>query len=222
MRVVVPFDATSPKSRLGSLLDPTERDAFARVMLDDVCSAIETAGGDPVVLASAPIDSDRPVVVDDQPLTDAVNDALDRAFAAGEALNPADEGGNDTESVDELAVVMADLALATPAALERLFAAESEVVLVPGRGGGTNAFVTRTPDFRVDYHDGSIRDHRANAAAVTDSVAELDSFRLATDVDDPGDVVEVLLHGEGEAAAWLREAGFTVTASGGRVEVERE
>lgn len=217
MRVVVPFDATSPKSRLGSLLDATERDAFARAMLDDVCSAVETAGGDPVVLASAPIDNDRPVVVDDQPLTDAVNAALDRAFTAGERLSPGGAG----EPVDELAVVMADLALATPAALERLFDADGEVVLVPGLGGGTNAFVSRTPDFRVDYHDGSIRDHRANAAAVTDSVTELDSFRLSTDVDDPADVVEVLLHGEGRAATWLREAGFTVTASGGRVEAQR-
>jgi 2-phospho-L-lactate guanylyltransferase len=46
-------------------------------------------------------------------------------------------------------------------------------------------------------------------------------MRLASDVDEPADLVEVLLHGEGEAAAWLREAGFELDAGEGRVGIDR-
>ncbi|WP_225335404.1 2-phospho-L-lactate guanylyltransferase [Halomicrobium urmianum] len=201
MRVVVPFDATEPKTRLSPVLSPDERREFATVLLGDVLDAIAAADveTDVEVLATADVDCDAPVTVDDRPLDPAINDRL--------------EAG-------PLAVVMADLALATPAAIERLFAPDAGVVLAPGLGGGTNAFVARTDDFRVDYHDASIRDHRENANAVG-SVAEVDSFRLAVDVDEPDDLAEVLLHGAGEAPDWLRERGFAV-ATDGRTGVGRD
>lgn len=202
MRVLVPFDATDPKTRLASVLSKAERDAFARRMLADVVSVIRRVGGDPEIVATAPIDADAPVTVDERSLDEAVNERLD-------------------ESDSPLAVVMADLALVTPDALESLFESDDEIVLAPGRGGGTNAFVARHPDFRVDYHGASIRDHRAIAAEVGASLTEVDSYRLATDVDEPDDLAEVLLHGEGEAATWLREQGFELSIEDGRVGVQR-
>ncbi|QGN07431.1 2-phospho-L-lactate guanylyltransferase [Halorhabdus sp. CBA1104] len=202
MRVFVPFDASDPKTRLTSILSPAERSSFARSMCRDVVRAVRAAGGQPELIATDSIDSDAPVTVDDRPLSAAVNARL--------------------REIDEpAAVIVADLALVTPAAIERLFAADSGVVLAPGRGGGTNAIVARHPDFRVDYHDASIRDHRAIAADVGADVTEVDSYRLATDVDEPADLAEVLLHGQGEAVAWLREAGFELAVESGRVGVER-
>jgi 2-phospho-L-lactate guanylyltransferase len=201
MRVVVPFAVRSPKTRLASVLDADERRDFARVMLGDVLAAVRDAGHDPTVLATASLDVDADVTVDDRPLTPAVNDALD-------APGP-------------VAVVMADLALATGAAVARLLGADGDVVLAPGRGGGTNALVARHPDFRVDYHGASIRDHRRIAREVGAAPTEVDSMRLATDVDEPADIVEVLLHGRGEAASWLRAAGFELDVDGGRVGVRR-
>jgi len=203
MRVVVPFGADRPKSRLSPVLDPEERQALARTMLDDVLDALASAGHEPTVVATAPVECDAPVEVDDRPLTDAVDDRLP------------DVGD------EPVAVVMADLALATPEALDRLFAPDADVVFAPGRGGGTNALVVRHPAFHVDYHGASIRDHREIARTVGAGTATVDSFRLATDVDEPADLVEVLLHAEGRAATWLREAGFTVTATDGRVEATR-
>ena len=218
MRVVVPFGAERPKTRLSSVLDADERRAFARAMLRDVLDALASTGHDPTVVATAPVDCDASVEVDDRPLTEAVNGRL--PGGAGDAAADADAAAED-DRPDPVAVVMADLALATPAALERLFAPDADVVLAPGRGGGTNALVVRHPGFRVDYHGASIRDHRAIARDVGASTATVDSFRLATDVDEPGDLVEVLLHADGRAAAWLREAGFAVTATDGRVEATR-
>ncbi|QPV64372.1 2-phospho-L-lactate guanylyltransferase [Halosimplex litoreum] len=210
MRVVVPFAPERPKTRLAPVLDEAERVAFARAMLDDTLSALSTldrergVSVDPLVLSTAPLDCDAPVVVDDRSLTEAVNDHV-----------PADDGDAP------VAVVMADLALATPDALGRLFEPEADVVIAPGRGGGTNAVVVRAPEFRVDYHGASVRDHREIAREAGLSVAHVDSFRLATDVDEPADLVEVVLHGTGAAAAWLHDAGFSVVTADGRVDIER-
>ncbi|WEL16505.1 2-phospho-L-lactate/phosphoenolpyruvate guanylyltransferase [Halorhabdus sp. SVX81] len=202
MRVVVPFDGRDPKTRLAPVLDTDERRNFARAMLADVASTIESVGFEPTILATTDIDCEWPIVVDERSLDAAVNDQL--AAADG-----------------PIAVVMADLALVTPDALDRLFEADGNVVLAPGRGGGTNAIVARHPDFRVDYHEASITDHRAVARDIGAGVTEVDSFRLANDVDEPDDLAEVLLHGECQAAAWLRGRGFELTIDEGRVSVQR-
>jgi 2-phospho-L-lactate guanylyltransferase len=208
MRVFVPFDAERPKTRLAETLDGAERRAFARAMLRDVLAAVRGAGHDPTVLATAPVSwdddpPDAPVAVDERPLTTAVNGVL------ADATHP-------------VAVVMADLPLATPAAVTRTCAATGDVVVAAGRGGGTNALVVRHPDFRVDYHGASYLDHLRAARDAGASVRELDSRRLATDVDEPSDLVEVLVHGDGHAVEWLRDAGFRLDTGGGRVGVVRE
>jgi 2-phospho-L-lactate guanylyltransferase len=228
MEVLVPFSADRPKSRLADALSPSERAAFARTMLADVLAAIDRAGGDPRVLATDAFDPhdgpvaggpSPPVTVDDRPLTDAVNAVLAERRPGGEG--------------DPLAVVMADLALATPAALDRLFASHAggdgrdrsgapDVSIVPGRGGGTNALVVSHPRFRVDYHGASYLDHRRIADEVGATVRTVDSHRLATDVDERSDLAELLIHGDGAATTWLREAGFSLDADGGRVGVVRE
>ncbi|GKZ13082.1 2-phospho-L-lactate guanylyltransferase [Haladaptatus sp. T7] len=201
MQVVVPFAAGEPKTRLAETLTAAERREFALAMLDDVCATIRSTGREPRVLTTRRIDIDAPLAVDERPLTPAVNGVL----ADG----------------DPTAIVMADLALATPTALERLFSADGDVVLAPGRGGGTNALVSRHPQFRVDYHGTSYLDHREIARGVGASVTELDSHRLATDVDETADLAEVLLHSEGTARDWLLDAGFSLSVTGGRVSVTR-
>jgi 2-phospho-L-lactate guanylyltransferase len=206
MRVVVPFDATRPKSRLDDVLDADERRAFADAMLTDVLESVRAAGGDPTLLATEPVGADAPVAVDDRPLTEAVNAVLAESFADG---------------ADAVAVVMADLALATPAALGRLFGATGDLAVAAGRGGGTNALVSRHPAFRVDYHGASYLDHLRVAREVGASVREVDSARLGTDVDERDDLAELLVHGDGAARAWLRDAGFELDVSDGRVGVVR-
>ena len=217
MEVIVPFSTERPKSRLSAVLTPDERAAFARTMLQDVLAAIDAADGEPRILATGAvgIDLPSPVEIDDRPLTDAVNAAID------------DRLGND--GAERVAVVMADLALATPNALRELFAAgrEAEVAIAPGRGGGTNAFVAGHPAFRVDYHGASYLDHRRIADEIGAGVRVVDSHRLATDVDEPADLAELLIHAEadgdgGRAARWLRDAGFALDTTDGRVGVRRE
>jgi 2-phospho-L-lactate guanylyltransferase len=106
--------------------------------------------------------------------------------------------------------------------LARLFEPDADLVLAPGRAAGTNAFVCRHPAFRVDYHGTSFADHQAIARDIGAEVVVVDSHRLATDVDERGDLVEVLVHGEGtRTAAWLRERGIELAVEDGRVGVRR-
>ncbi|GAA0208353.1 CofC family guanylyltransferase [Halobaculum roseum] len=231
---LVPFSPDRPKTRLSDTLSPAERRDFADAMLTDVLAALEGAGFAPRVLTTEPTGRDVPETVDDRPLTEAVNAALD-------AHDPGPES--------PLAVVMADLALATPRALARLrgphggdgstAAADSsdpagdssdpagdssdpaDVAIAPGRGGGTNALLVRHPEFRVDYHGASSLDHLRAARDLGATVHELDSRRLATDIDEREDLAEVLISGDGAARDWLVEAGFRLETGDGRVTVER-
>ncbi len=205
MRVLVPFDARQPKTRLSPVLSESERHAFAERLLADVLAALAETSQEPTVLATAPVEVPVPVEVDERPLTRAVNAAL------SEADNP-------------VAVVMADLGLVSPAELERLFDAgrAADVAIAPGIGGGTNALVVDHSDFRVDYHGVSYRDHRERARELGATIETVDSYRLSVDIDDPVDLPELLLHGEGAATAWLREAGFAIAGAGERrIELER-
>lgn len=206
MQVVVPFASTRPKTRLSAVLSETERRAFARAMLDDVLSSLRAVRLDgerlrPTILATDHVDVDAPVTIDERSLSPAVNDVL----------------AQETP----VAVVMSDLALATPDALSRLFDAASDVVVAPGLGGGTNCLVVRHPEFRVDYHGASFLDHLGVAREVGASVREVDSRRLAIDVDEPSDLTEVLLHTDGAARDWLVDAGFELDVDEGRVGVTR-
>ncbi len=202
MDVLVPFSVTAPKTRLAGILSADERAEFARTMLADVCTAITDSGGSPTVLSTEQFDCEWSLITDERPLTAAVNDRLD----------------------PPIAVVMADLALATPTALSTLFDADGEVVIAPGLGGGTNAIVVRHPDFYTDYHDTSLADHRRIAAEVGATVTEIDSFRLAVDIDEPEDLVELALHGTGRASTWLEDAGvdLALQPSGGRTTITRD
>lgn len=203
MRAVIPFDATTPKKRLAPVLDADERLAFALAMLEDVLAAVSQGPFEPEVhsTASLPDSIAAPVSVDDRPLDAVITDAI------------------ATET--PVAVVMADLPLLSPGTLSRLRETAGDVVLAPGRGGGTNAMVVRDSAFETDYHGASIRDHRRIAAERGLTVAEIDSFRLGADVDEPADLLEVLLHAAGESAAWLESAGFRIETGAGRPEAVR-
>lgn len=228
-RVLVPYRVDDPKTRLAPVLDAQERRELSRRMLKDVLSTVRAAGYDPTVLSTAPL-PDEDCVVDDRPLTAAVNAQLRSETERDEVpqaagRRPATESNNVRQAAGRspaTAVVMADLALTTPAAVSRLLETPGDVVFAPGRGGGTNAVVVRHPDFRVDYHGASFRDHRDRCEAIGASIRTVDSYRLGTDIDEPADLAELLLHGTGGAADWLGDRFRLCTDSDtGRVGVER-
>jgi phospholactate guanylyltransferase (EC 2.7.7.-) len=148
-----------------------------------------------------PLPAAASTVVDDQPLTAAVNEQL----------------ADDCPTL----VVMADLPLLRATDIHDLISTDADLTLAPGLGGGTNAFLTREPAFRVDYHGASYLDHREIAADCGATVETVDSRRLATDIDEPSDLAEVLIHSDGAARDWLVDAGLELDTDDGRVDVRR-
>ena len=203
MRVVIPFDPHDPKTRLSEILTSDERYEFAKVMLEDVTTAVKSAGIIPEILSTENIESQCKVIVDDRPLSVAVNSVLEN-------------------SKMPIAIVMSDLAIATAESIRKLIESKGEISIVPGNLGGTNAFVTHKEDFRVDYHGTSYLDHVKIAEDIGVSVTEVDSFRLATDIDVKEDLIEILIHGEGKSRDWLIENGFHLEVHGkNRVGIHR-
>ncbi len=201
---VIPFRPVDPKTRLSGLLSRDEREAFARAMLADVADAVRAAGLEPLVLATHPYDC---------PVAEVRVEPADLS-AALNALFPT--------LAEPVLVIMADLPLVTPETVRRIAGSAADVAIAPGRGGGTNAIYIRDPArFHVDYYEVSIRKHLAIAAEAGLSVEVVDSFRLYLDLDEEADLVDLLIHGEGRARAYLESLGIDLRAAKGRVCLQR-
>ncbi|MFB6186950.1 MAG: 2-phospho-L-lactate guanylyltransferase [Halobacteriaceae archaeon] len=203
MRVVVPFDATNPKTRLDQVLNDEEREQFANAMIDDVIETIQATGYTPEIIATQPIDKPVSVTVDRRNLDTCINAQL-------------------AEGSYPIAIVMADLALISPRHVERFFSLSGDIVIAPGRNGGTNAIIVRSSEFSVDYHGISFLDHLQIAYNNGLSVNEFDSYRFGTDIDEPEDLVEVLLHTDNRSAKYLRNIGLSLDSSTPRVSITRD
>ena len=203
--VLIPYKPVNPKTRLSSILDQAEREAFARAMLDDVIFAVKDANCSPVVVATELYDSeDIQITVEDSDLNATLNAILPTA-------------------VSPLLIIMADLPLADAPAIRRVLATEKDVAFVPGRGGGTNViFLSDAQKFHVEYYGASFRKHVKIAEEAGLSWEMIDSFRLHTDIDEKEDLVELLIHGSGKSRTYLENLGFRLAENEGRVSVERQ
>ncbi|WP_292427024.1 2-phospho-L-lactate guanylyltransferase [Methanoregula sp.] len=202
---MIPFKPASPKSRLAGILSPEEREAFARAMLEDVIAAAKDANCSPVIVATELFDSeDIQITIADKDLSGTLNEVL-------------------PQSVGSILILMADLPLATGAAIKRVISTNSDMAIVPGRGGGTNAIFLKEPaKFHVDYYGMSFLKHMKIAEKAGLSCEVIDSFLLHTDIDEKDDLVELLTHGTGKSRAYLEQLGFALSAENGRVGVERK
>jgi len=115
---------------------------------------------------------------------------------------------------------MADLPLVTDAALERLCTREGMSCSRAAWGRDERA---RFPHDRLRSRLSRqlYLAHRSTAHEIGAALAEIDSYRLATDIDEPDDLAELLLHGEGHATQWLRDQGFRLASGTSRTTVRR-
>ena len=202
---LIPFKPAAPKSRLAGILSPEEREAFARAMLEDVIAAARDANCSPVIVATELFDSeDVQITVADKDLSGTLNELL-------------------PQSIGSILILMADLPLATGPAIKRVISTASDMAIVPGRGGGTNAIFMKEPGkFHVDYYGMSFSKHLRIAQEAGLSCEVIDSFVLHTDIDEKDDLVELLTHGTGKSRRYLEGLGFALSAENGRVGVERK
>jgi len=202
---LIPYKPVNPKTRLSCMLDQSEREAFARAMLEDVIATVKDASCTPVVVSTELYDSDDvQITIKDADLNGALNQIL-------------------PDGAGPLLIIMADLPLADRASVQRVTGTTSDVAMVPGRGGGTNVIFVKEPQrFHVDYYGTSFLKHMKIAADAGLSCEVIDSSRLHTDIDEKEDLVELLIHGTGKSRAYLEGLGFVLVVENGRVSVGRK
>lgn len=204
LQALIPFRPTNPKTRLAGILSQSEREEFAHEMLNDVISAVNGAGGKTTLLTTSNYDCDGALVVV-------------RNVGLNEALNWALPQYNTP-----VMIIMSDLPLTTPENILDVVATEADVAIVPGLGGGTNILYIKDPsNYKVEYYGFSYRRHVEIAKTAGLTVEVIDSMRMSTDVDEPSDLVELMIHGHGRSNEWLYKNGFALSTASGRVSVLR-
>jgi 2-phospho-L-lactate guanylyltransferase len=204
IRIVVPFKLDNAKSRLAPALNPEERRLLAFAMLGDVLDAVSGFG--PVTVLSRPgldaaeVGRDVEILESELDLNDALN-----AFIAAE---------QSRGWPSSILIVMADLALLTQDEVARIVRCPGDVVLCPGRGGGTNMILIRSHQFRTCYSGLSFPKHLEFARQSGLAATVFESFRAGSDIDCPEDLAEVLLHGRGRARETLESLRFNLPESG--------
>jgi 2-phospho-L-lactate/phosphoenolpyruvate guanylyltransferase len=203
MKAVIPYKKVRAKSRLSPVLSQEEREEFVELMLNCVIDAIKEAGIEKVEILSPSIYGlenmkKARVLLDKGNLNEALNRYL------GEAEEP-------------VLIVMADLPLLSPDHVTEIISTKEDVCIVPGRGGGTNVLFIKNPSsYRVRYYGSSFLTHCSIAAEAGQSIEVYDSFLAGTDIDEPEDLVELLIHGKGAAKYYISRK-FRLEISSGRV-----
>jgi 2-phospho-L-lactate guanylyltransferase len=203
MKAIVPFKVTNAKSRLSSLFTAEERSRLARLMLRDITDTLKSSGVKVALLTTMPFDWDAEIIVSEKDLNAALNEFLE---------------GQD----EPVMIVMADVPLISRKNVKDMMGSDADIVISPGRGGGTNVqFIKDPKNYHVDYYGASFLDHMEIARKKGLKVEVFDSFRTSSDIDETGDLVELYIHGDGEAAKYLRSI-TKLDTSKGRVKVVKE
>ncbi|TGC07026.1 2-phospho-L-lactate guanylyltransferase [Methanolobus halotolerans] len=190
MRAMIPYKKQHAKSRLSPALSLEEREHFVELMLRDVVGSLQVAGvSDIDVLTTpkngVPSDLDVNILFSEHELNNAINGYLDTVS-------------------EPVLIIMADMPLVTPGHIKEMKSIEKDLIIVPGKGGGTNVLFIRNPDsFYVKYYDSSFLNHCRIAEEMGQSVHVYDSFLLSTDIDEPHDLVEIMLHGHGLSKSYI-------------------
>ncbi len=211
IRVLVPFKLDCAKSRLSSVLSSEEREGLALAMLEDVISAVSIVG-DVSILLKDPI-TEAGIFDRLRSLSGVESEIeiLESPAELDQAINSTIEAEEKNGWPKDLLIAMADLPLMRACDLEELIRTPGDVVIVPGRGGGTNLILIRDPRFRVSYYGTSFLKHLQKAEDLSLSAGVFESFRCASDIDEPSDLVEVLIHGGGRTPELLKDLGFELS-----------
>jgi 2-phospho-L-lactate guanylyltransferase len=219
-KAIIPFKKERAKSRLGGVLSEKEREEFAVRMLGDVLVALSESEIEEVEIIST---CSEEQIKEDLNRGLKLNLELESKSDLNLKLTVREDGRGLNEVLNEeikderepVLIIMADVPLATPESINEIISREEDVVITPGREGGTNALFLRKPyKFAVSYYGISCLKHIETAKRRDLSYAIHDSFFISTDIDEVDDLIELLIHGGGKgfSAEYLRGIGVSIHA----------
>jgi 2-phospho-L-lactate/phosphoenolpyruvate guanylyltransferase len=141
-------------------------------------------------------------------------DVIESSLELNDALNELIEDWQAKGWPTDLMIVMADLALLTREDLLRIQGIPGDVVLSPGYGGGTNIILIRRPEFRTCYTGISFPKHLDLCQRLGITAGIHASYWAGFDIDEPDDMAEILIHGQGRAKNLLKSLGFHLSEHG--------
>jgi 2-phospho-L-lactate/phosphoenolpyruvate guanylyltransferase len=205
--VKAPGDA---KQRLKGSLSPSQREALARLMFQEVFSTLCTVRGlDRIIVATS-----------DQAVADHASHSGATVFEEHEQRghsHSADAAARRAISLGAATVLLLpiDVPLVTKAEIENLIdATEPGVIIVPSSDGtGTNALVRTPPDAIAScFGPGSFRAHLDQARQRGVPAKVLRPAGLLFDIDTPEDIDELLRRApDSRTAQWLRTQWTSVS-----------
>lgn len=209
---VVPFKSSGCKTRLSPLLSNEQRWLLAVAMLRDVLRALRSV--ERVTILARPgmsgdivADLNASLRFSELELGDALNEFIDENAASGWP--------------EDVLIVMADLPLLREDDVIGMLQSPGGVVLAPGRGGGTNMILIRDRRFRTRYRGLSFAKHQREAEELGIDAGYYYSYRAGCDIDEPGDLIEIMLHTNGESRALLESFGLRIIESEGRARLSQ-
>jgi 2-phospho-L-lactate guanylyltransferase len=203
VRVIIPFKLEGAKSRLSPALAPEERMALALAMLHDVLKT--TSNTSKTTILARPglqkyLASGQEIVESDEELNEALNNLIEDFAKCGWP--------------EDILIIMADLGLLRNEDISGILQVEGDVIFSPGRGGGTNMILIRSPVFRTCYRGLSFTKHLEFAEKLGLKAGIFESYRAGCDIDEPSDLAEILIHGTGQTKALLESLGFRLSEKG--------
>ena len=205
VKAIIPFKKKGAKTRLRTFLTEAEREELAMRMLKDVLVALSESNIEEVEIISRCSKEELlnalklelrnlklTVRVDEKGLNEVLNEVIQ-------------------DEKDPRLIIMADIPLVTPESINELIGHEADVVIAPGRKGGTNALFMRKPcEFVVSYYGVSCLEHIETAKGRNLSYTVHDSFFISADIDEDDDLMELLIHGKYFSAEYLRMIGVVI------------
>lgn len=199
-------DLARAKQRLASLMTQGERTRLAWAMLENTFAAAASARNVDrvavVTLYPPALELARKYGMELIAETEQISESASVDFGSKEARR------RGARSVLRLPI---DLPLITAGDIEIILENDGgapSVVIVPSRdGAGTNAILRRPPDlFPSHFGPGSLAKHLAEAERAGADCRVIELHRVALDIDEPNDVSEFMLRGQGTAIYELLSA----------------
>ncbi len=211
--ILIPVkDLTRAKQRLASLMTQEERTQLAWAMLENTFA---------VVAQVTTIDRIVVVTLYEPAIALAKSYGMEVALETEQLSESAsvDFGSREVTRCGAQSVLRLpiDLPLITVEDIETILACERQsnpsvpsVVIVPSQDGtGTNAIMRRPPTlFPSHFGTGSLAKHLSEAAQIKAECKVIDLPRIALDIDEPVDLIELLKQGEGRIVDLLRQMGI--------------
>ena len=179
------------KQRLAAVLDQSARTELARTMLHDVVSALAAWPDRPdcALVTSDPFALDLARQYDFEIIPDPANPGESGAIEMATQLCV-------SRGIESTLVIPADIPLIQASELERMLAeapAEGSVLVPAADGRGTNAAFRRPANlFPLRFGNDSFKPHLAAARATGKPCLVLQLPGIALDVDNPGDLRQLL------------------------------